>query len=95
VKNRMRVRQHDKEVFRRTPHARWSVRMWEPDNSPHEAYGCHHRCPVYNDEAKQYTESWSWFIEDTFETDDKPKCYGCGASVPDCIQTVVRLYMGE
>ena len=90
----MRLRTEDREVYRRTKYARWSVRVWKPKNSPPEAYGCHHRCPRYNDESREYTESWSWFVEDSFD-DDKPECYGCSVKVPDYIQTIVRLYEGE
>ena len=86
--------QPDQEIFRRSKHSRWSVRSEEytmPTGL--ETYASHHRCPQTSKakigERTRVKNNWSWFV------DDSPVCYGCGCAVPDYIQALVRLQMGE
>ncbi len=87
--------QPDQEIFRRSKHSRWSVRS-EEYNPPTgiESYASHRRCPQTRDSSRirmsmRVNKNWSWFVEDS------PVCYGCGCAVPDYIQALVRLQMGE
>ncbi len=74
----------DKQLFRRTKFASWSVRISSYGiDDTYAVYGHHHRCP-YTEKIKA---SWSWFLEDPAE------CYNCKTKVPDYIQALVRLYL--
>lgn len=87
------VNTYSKEIFRRSPHASWSVRLYTPRAGLDEAYACHNRC---NSERGNNTkEKWSWFIDDSFEKGlplQPAKCYGCYTPVPEYIQALVRLH---
>ncbi len=90
---------YSKEIFRRTPHANWSVRLCMPRAGLSEAYACHNRCAYIG--SRDTRERWSWFMDDSdgysdSGTDTLPaECYGCNGPVPAYIQAIVRLYMYE
>ena len=85
------MKKYNKEIFRKSPKARWSVRVFMPRDGPIEAYAYHHRC---NNETKNKGE-WSWFVSDCYTGDEPAVCYDCRCPVPDYIQAIVRLYEYE
>ena len=89
---------YSKEIFRRTPHANWSVRLYMPKVGLSEAYACHTRCKAKN--SRDTKERWSWFMADSDGYGDSTgtlpaECYGCNCPVPAYIQAIVRLYEYE
>lgn len=81
----------DTELFRRTKHARWSVRTDDEaeDGEVDSIYACHIRCNADKDDRSRR----SWFIDDESE-DGCQRCYNCEAPVPKYIQALMRLYIG-
>ena len=82
----------DKTVFKRTQRAAWSVRF--NSTSSVGAYAYHDRCrhAPFNG---GFIRLCSWFISDTPSEMGYNLCHSCYMTVPDYIQTVVRLYEGR
>ena len=82
---------NDKEVFRRTKYAWWSVRSETYKDIGVEAYASHHRCSKSRiGTSVRVRNNWSWFAGE-----DNQECFGCGCHVPDYIQVLVRLLMNK
>ena len=85
---------NDQEVFRRSKHARWSVRVYDFAGLDPEAYAYHTRCHRSQSMAIARV---SWSIDrqagvPEYNIDEAPHCNGCGAKVPEYIQALVALY---
>ncbi len=77
----------DKELFRRTKDASWSIMVYRYGDGfagAETVYGHHHGCFKGTTKAAQ-----SWFIG------DDGWCYNCKVKVPDYIQALIRLYEGR
>ncbi len=81
----------DKKIFTRTKYAQWAVMrtLIETGDVDNEVYAAHLRCSLVDKDAFA-ANRWSWFVGDA-----RPECYGCGTSVPEYIQALVRLYLGR
>ena len=84
----------DVELFRRTKHAVWSIRNSNLDHvtNINSVYAKHYGC---NDDHNSETSQYAWFADDDLSTRDRAECYQCACPVPEYIQALLRLYIGE
>ena len=79
----------DKQLFRRTKYASWSVKRTqydEYDNDDDDTYAYHNGCKVHREEG---SSPWSWFVGES------GVCFNCKTKVPEYIQALVRLIEGR
>ena len=85
----------DKEVFKRTKYASWSVRVNTALSE--SVYAYHNRCKHASSirrEAHGYSRLCSWFASDSLSDMGYGICHSCYMTVPDYIQSLVRLHEG-
>ena len=82
----------DKEVFRRTKYASWSVRSHTA--LPIHTYAYHNRCKLGRF-YRGYARLCTWRISDVSTDMGYNVCRSCYITVPDYIQSLVRLYEGR
>ena len=80
--------ENDRELFRRTKYASWTVRSSDDgDGSENDVYAYHRVCKCNNERTEP--SPWSWFIG------EQNGCFNCDVKVPEYIQALIRLYVGR
>ena len=82
----------NKEVFKRTKYAAWSVRAHTA--LPIHTYAYHNRCKLVPF-TRGYSRLCSWRISDEPTDMGYNVCHSCYMTVPDYIQSIVRLHEGR
>lgn len=80
----------DVELFRRTKRAVWLIRLHnDMERTKESVYARHIECS--GGDKNRY----SWFTDDDDDNDGKSECYICSCPVPEYIQALMHLYIGE